>query len=158
MYGYVDSGPILQIDPEGLIIWTGNQIRFDLIVGVGLSLSLFELMSECVDGKQAKVDVIAVGPGKGFGLGTPTFSAGNACFEDQFSNVDPYVFNGIYSSYYAGFTAIVYGAGLEVAVLGSAANCNLFGQGLSFGLSVGYSYVLGSSTVRSVEWRECGCE
>ncbi len=162
-YSYVGGNPLSNVDPVGLVKWEGSQFALGGAIGVGASGARYQLTSECINGKKATVSIWAVGPSLGIS-GTlknlpdvPVSPNGSpaACFRDKNSEINPNVFNGIYSSYTLGVVSTPFSYGGELTVLGHAGSCDLFGPGYGLGFGGGYSYTLGSSTVVSVTWEDC---
>jgi hypothetical protein len=108
--------------------------------------------------------VWAVGPAIGVGASaksSPPISFGgtlSAEFEDSLSDLNPLVFNGFFSAYYAGVTASPYTAGIEFVWLGGAKNLSSLGMEYSVGLGLGLAYTIGSSTVVSHSISDCSCK
>ena len=92
-YGYVDSNPVRSIDPLGLVKWTGEMSTIAVIYGGGATRMTFDLTSECVNGKRARVKVLAGGFSVGAGANASATS-GQITFEDKRSEVSPFVFRG----------------------------------------------------------------
>ena len=157
-YSYVSSNPLVRIDPYGTVEWTGTQIEVGAAFGVGASFTRLELSTKCIGEKQGRATVWAVGPSIGIGAGFDSSVSGSPSvkFEDNLSTPSPQVFNGIYSGYYVG---VGYGPGklgLQITVLGRA---HAVGPtlGYGFGISAGYIYTVGTSTVVDSSLTNC-CE
>ena len=162
-YAYVGGNPIRKIDPLGLVEWSGSQVEFGAAVGVGGLFTTLTLESECVNGQMGKATVWAVGPSIGLSAGVKDFpelpggSSPSVQFEDNFSHVDPRVFDGFFSGYWAGVMAAPFKLGFNITVLGGAHAVGV-SPSYGFGLGAGYSYTVGSSTVISSSVEPCGCK
>jgi len=151
-YTYVSNNPINFIDPLGLIEWKGSGTIGTAAFFVGAGGGFFNLTSECVDGKQGEIKVIAVGPGVGFG-GKGSITASNLVFEDGKSNIDPSGFNG---EFFIAVAGAARGPGISFSgiTLGDAESVGFsFDAGVAFGVFEGG----GSSTVISSNIKNCTC-
>lgn len=136
-YGYVDNNPVNAIDPLGLISWKGSSLQVSAVSLVGGTFIRYELESECINGKKAKIIVWAVGPSGGIGAkATATWSP--AQFEDYDSMINVGNFNGLFMGVSAGITGHL---GVPIRPPG---NSILPGNGPGVGLSGSYVR-LGSS-------------
>ena len=102
-YSYVGDNPVSGIDPRGLVTWRGTGSAISVIYGGGASRMTFNLTSDCVNWHRAHVRVLAGGFAVGFGL-TLTGGWGDLEFNDDNSDVDPFVFDGPAKFVTAGFT------------------------------------------------------
>lgn len=66
-YLYTGNDPVNYTDPSGLVKWNGTSKQGAAVVVVGASVTVYELTSEWVGNKRAKVKVWAVGPAAGVG-------------------------------------------------------------------------------------------
>jgi RHS repeat-associated protein len=92
-YSYASGNPVGNADPRGLVTWRGTGTAIAAVYGGGASRMTFNLTSDCVNGHRAHVRVLAGGFAVGFGL-TLTGGWGDLEFEDDNSDVDPFVFDG----------------------------------------------------------------
>jgi len=163
-YVYVRSNPIQFVDPEGLVTWYGQSSSYGVVAGIGATFTTYSLTSQCVNGQQAAVTVWATGPAAGADIeGAPPVSGtydDEVQFNDQGTSVNPNVFNGSYINFSAGFVAGT-GGGAHFTKLGGA---TLSGPGptslqggWSYGLELGGSVTVGSSTVVQSQVSSCGC-
>ncbi len=153
-YAYVRGNPLLNIDPLGLIEWSGSFHGRGLVGPVGAIEIEFTLTSKCVNGKQATVDVVAVGPAVGVGIKLAE-TRGGITFEDHLDDVQPYVFNGGFSAVQASIVVGPYGGQAGRTRLGGAFSRDSVDIR---GLDIGVTLVIGSSTVTNVQMKECDCE
>lgn len=118
----------------------------------------FNLSSECVNGKQGKVEVVAGGFALGVGITAgATYSSdewnnGGVTFEDNRTDVDPFVFEG--SSKYAGASVAIgfAGYGYQIIKLGDAV---AVGGGFQMGWDAAVGLGAGISTVTKSEIIDC---
>lgn len=90
-YLYVNANPIRFIDPMGLLVWQGKFFYFGGSEILGGGRFIFNLISECVDGKQVQVRVIV--NAAGVDIGSPVSGVGGALdFDDARSVPDPAAF------------------------------------------------------------------
>ncbi len=153
-YGYVGGNPISYVDPVGLLRWSGSFDSKAVTAPVGAGVADFTLKSKCIDGKQATVEVVGIGPALGAGLKL-SGSKGSIEFEDHKDSIQPNVFNGTFGTIGASFQIGKFGGSIGKIRLGSA-----FSRGSSNvkGIDVGVSTVMGSSTVLDVKYKVCSCE
>lgn len=93
-YAYVGGNPVNQIDPLGLVKWTGSQITLGAIAGGGAMRYKFKLTSECINGKRGYAEVVAGGSAVGAGITFSGTGSKGVEFEDDLPSVNPYVFGG----------------------------------------------------------------
>jgi hypothetical protein len=162
-YGYVSGNPVNKSDPFGLIEWTGQTtgaVITDIVGAGGFSI---ELTSECVDGKKAKVNLVAAGPALGLGA-LVDFSVSDIKVKDKHDKITPSTLNGYFQ-----YTTIGYAMGPGYGAYAIAIGTNGHGEfsktgatgsghGEYKGYGLGASSLAGSSTVTNVEYSSCGCE
>jgi RHS repeat-associated protein len=164
-YGYVGSSPLNSIDPSGLVDWNGRMDGGSVSALVGAGIYVFDLVSECVNGKQGRAKVLAVGPVVGASFKPVAFGFSSVSFFDTLDHVDPGVFNGAFVML-SGNLTIATGYGCSAIELGNAYfgdkphahNFNHCGD--SYGFGVGLEWQQGTATVISSDVWECadGCE
>jgi RHS repeat-associated protein len=104
LYGFVLNDPVDKVDPLGLLKWRGWSMQVSTVVLVGATFVRYELESECVNGRKAKIVVWAVGPSAGIGVkATATWSSIN--FDDYANEINIDNFNGVLMGVSAGVTA-----------------------------------------------------
>lgn len=155
-YAYVGGNPLSFIDPLGLIAWTGsgNVKSAGKYVILGYQWGVFDLVSECVDGRRARVKIKA--SGFPIGVGSPSEDVIDISMYDYEDSIKPEIFNGDFSYSSGGVNAFgsdVSGASL---VLGGAYSDSINTTG-GIGLGAGAT-MTGSSKVISVQWQDCQCE
>jgi len=145
-YVYVANNPVIFVDPLGLVKWKGTASVIALTLGGGAARYTFDLLSECVNGKQVKANVVAGGPIVGFGIKL-SGTSGSIEFEDGNSEPDAFVFEGTATFVGAG-GALGGGLGLSAIQLGGARSIGggfVKGLDLSVFGGAGISRVVGSS-------------
>lgn len=166
-YGYVGSSPLSWSDPSGLVRWTGKALPASLAYHAAVGVFVFDLTSQCVNGRKARVLYRAVAAGAGYGLkGLPfvNATAGDVTLEDYLPDIHPYNMNGMFFTMGAGLNAFGSGAGCTAYQLGGGFTpamtkwsnvCSLGGAGLDASASI----MLGSGEVAAVRWMSCDeCE
>jgi uncharacterized protein RhaS with RHS repeats len=83
-------------DPSGLVTWKGDFTGGSFTGPVGAGLYVYDLTSECIDGKQGRVKGIALGGAAGVGLDI-SLTSQTATFNDFESTPKPYVFAGTFT-------------------------------------------------------------
>ena len=153
-YGYVYQSPMLYIDPRGLVVWKGSSSTVAAVVGGGAVRYRFDLKSDCVDGVEAEVSVVAGGTALGLGAEIAG-TASKVEFEDDNSVPDPSVFQG--QALYAGIGHAFIGIGYQVSVikLGEAWS---IGGAHQVGWDASVLAGAGISTVVSSKITECECD
>jgi RHS repeat-associated protein len=149
-FGYVNSMPLAATDPKGLVKWEGTVFTLGARVFAG---EIYSLISECVNGRRARVEVRAVGSGPGAGA---TVGGSFASFDDSQRDIDPNVFNGVYGKTGAGLSlGIGYQCGrTQLGLAVSAFSCGVQG-GLDY--SIGTAW--GVSKLAWVRYENCdGCD
>lgn len=107
-YGYVGASPLMWKDPSGLVRWDGTVTAGTLAYYGAIGSFRFELESQCVNGRKAKVTVRAEGAGFGLGLrGTPPvgLTGSNVTLQDYLPDISIENLNGLFVTYGAGLTA-----------------------------------------------------
>jgi len=162
-------------DPFGLIEWTGEYSGGSLLAG---GVYQYELTSECINGKQATVKVMAIGGGPSIDAAVSA-TGGKATFIDKLDYIDPTVFNGEFISGSASYsippnhtttTGMILGGAdpSTVANMNHGGSCGVTGLGGAAsescggirGLSIGIGVLYGGSFITDVKWKDCGeiCE
>jgi len=134
------------VDPLGLVKWKGTASAIAVTLGGGAARYTFDLLSECINGRQVKANVVAGGPIVGFGIKL-SGTSGSIEFEDGNSEPDAFVFEGTAKFSGAG-GAIGGGLGLGAIQLGGTRSIGGgFIKGLDFSVfgGAGISRVVGSS-------------
>ena len=160
IYAYVGNNPLSYTDPLGLVEWRGTFNTKSLVIGVGFSVTNFDLTSDCVDGKTFNAKVVMVGPAGGLGLKALSFLAtaqedGTISFHDNSETIDPSRLEG-------GAGAISIGA--TVGKLSIEPGRIRIGRAFSddvnaTGLNIGAGLTLGSSTIVGGKgWVTCDCK
>jgi RHS repeat-associated protein len=158
-FAYVGNSPLVYSDPLGLIKWTGKEYTVGAMIGIGGSVTLYNLESECVNGIKAKVRVVGVGPSLGVEAKTkiplpPIAGTGSDIeVEDVLNYIDPYfAFDGAYGQL-SGGASLIAGYNCSIHVLGfglaqSRKGAQGGGCGMQFGLAgAGLGLTIGSSRV-----------
>ena len=148
LYAYVDGDPIRATDPLGWLKWKGEFIG----AGAGSkNFGRYRLVSECIDGWQTEVivDIFAGSWGPGASV---VWSAVE--FTDNFTYVNPHVFDGIYANASGGIAA-GFGPSFDATILGGAQSPGgwsaVSGIGAWIGVASGWSKVSSQK-----HWR-CTC-
>ena len=151
LYTYVGNNPVLDIDPSGLVTWTGTQKGGSFVTAGGFR---FSLKSECVNKKCAKVEVLAAGPGWSFGPEKlkGTGSSSGITFVDSLHSPNPDVFNGEFLYASAGIAIGKWGFGASSIKLGAAKSV---GYGRLAGLDASIGFLIGTSTVIDSHFEDC---
>lgn len=92
-YAYVRGAPLTGIDPTGLVDWTGTFAGGNVGRGMAAGLFRFDLVSECVNGKQGHAKGWAIGVGFGLGVDA-SYTASASTFKDYETEPNPDVFAG----------------------------------------------------------------
>ena len=164
-YAYVGGNPVSKTDPLGLTEWSGQFSFIGGSIGGGYQHAIYDLTSECVDGMQTHVRVVAdfgtVGgggaPRRGL-AGKVSIGGGYASFDDElaFGYLMPgYVFNGLATNAGVG-AAFIRGPSFGRTQLGLADSG--WGFGSSFGIDVGVNGMVGTSKLQSSSTSKCGCD
>jgi hypothetical protein len=156
-YGYVSGNPLMNVDPKGLLKWTGT---FDIKAGgigkLGGLRGTFTLESECdIDGYQGFATV--VGYAGSLGIGVPMSQIrGSIEFEDGHIRAEPYGFWGRFTVDSIGVQIGPIGLSRTNIYLGDAVATKIDAAGFDAGISFG---VTGRSEVISADRRKtCKCE
>ncbi|MGH9893496.1 MAG: RHS repeat-associated core domain-containing protein, partial [bacterium] len=171
-YAYVDSSPLRNVDPDGLVKWSGTAYTFSAISLIGASFSEVDLWSECACGKRYHILLHGVGPAVGLGLKVVA-TISDISFDDGQSCPSPGAFAGTFLGASAGATV---GAlpvkgrpspmGLGFPGIGVGAGISRHGKATSdfnpsapggavVGRDLSISGVWGSSTVSVLEVKDC---
>jgi RHS repeat-associated protein len=148
LHRYAEN-PIKWIDPLGLIKWEAKV--YTLAYGWGQT-ETYTLTSECKNGMRAIVKVQAVGAvyGEGFAGGVGS----TATFYDSNTEIDPNVFNGVYSQG-GGFVSLGIGYGWSSTQLGGA---YARGGGITGGVGESVGSLAGKSLlIGKPRWETCTC-
>ena len=155
-YTYSTSDPLGNIDPLGLVTWRGHGHGLAIgNYGFALSKYNFHLVSDCVNGKRAIVDLDVYWAGGG--LGAPvTYTISNVSLEDGAADVNPNNLLGR-ALMYGGGVALGGGASYSGLTLGAAiSEPSWAGQG-GFDASL-YAYPKSYSTFDGApRVIDCGC-
>ena len=158
-YAYASANPVGRIDPSGLVDWTGTIRGLSVTRGPGAGSFSIELISQCVDGRRARVDILAVGPGLGFGADV-SFEMSGIEVKDRNRDLRPAELNGLFALSSASATPGI-GIGLYVIAIGVDSGmaptngATGRGFGLTYGLGAGVNNYIGSSTVLDFEYENC---
>jgi len=155
-FGYVGGNPVTGTDPFSLVKWKG-WVYSGLVSGIfGGAQFSFDLKSECVNGKSAYVNVYASAVMTGLGAKV-TGGATPIEFDDANLDLDPYVFQGTFRFFSAGFGVGLTG-GASYFQLGKAFTdpSKPWSPGIGFDASFGAS-IFGRSIVWSANVKNCQC-
>lgn len=166
-YGYVDGNPLRWSDPLGLVRWDGTVLAASAARYGAVGAYVFNLTSQCVKGRKAKVLYRAAAGGFGFGVkGMPWINgtASKVSLEDYLPDIHPSNMNGMFFQMGFGVSVLGTGAGCYGYQLGSGFTpamtkwSNMCGFG-GAGLDASASMMWGSGEVVSVKWEKCDeCE
>ncbi|WP_193222194.1 RHS repeat-associated core domain-containing protein [Alkalilimnicola sp. S0819] len=172
-YQYASSNSLTITDPTGLVDWSGT-VSGGAIIAAGFFV--FDLETECVNGKKGYAKVLMTGPGIGAGLLDASASQSSITLTDATSSPAPRsVFND--RSLEGGFIATAAwsmgqtasqrlgqklgggsgkadGVGCAAVRLGDAGGS---GCGSIFGVDVSIGLFFGSSTVLEARVEDCSC-
>lgn len=169
-YAYVAGNPATNVDPLGLVAWSGTVESVGLVGGVGGSVFRFKLDSECVHGVKAHVVVDARGPSAGLGIkGLPPlgFATSTITLNDRLDHVDPSVLEGFFAIHNVGLAGGVIGYAVSGVQLGgngrglqppAKSGAFAFSPGFETGFDAGYTVTVGSSNIVEQVITHCGCE
>ncbi len=156
-FSYAGLSPQGKIDSLGLATWTGTMSFGGTGVGLvgGVAGARLSLTSECLNGRQASVEVVFAGVGVGAGspvsatVSNVTLTGGNLMY------VDPGELVGGSSILSLG-AAVGGGLSLSTVSIGAVSSVGIGGQG---GWDATASYVIGRSSLSGagVRWSSCGC-
>ena len=144
------------IDPFGLVDWEGK--FFSLVGGLrggAAGFYIFNLTSECIDGKQVRVRVYADGVGVGLSVFPISETGGKIEFEDDRSIPDGSVFNGEFLSLSA---SVAWGLGGSVSKVRLGYARSKGWGGLIGGIDSGSLIeISGTAVVTNETPISCGC-
>ncbi len=137
-YAYVDSSPLLGVDPRGLVKWKGTVFYR----GTGpIGGDIYQLMSECKCGIQYSVEVRTLNTGTSRGF---SWVGQHIEFDDLMDCPDPEMLAGDYLNIGLSVSAGL-GGGFGTTLLGAAQSPGSWGWQMGFsasaGLSVGRSWL-----------------
>jgi len=163
-YAYVAGNPLSSLDPKGLVRWTGLETGFAVTAPVGAGSFFYELESQCVDNRKAKVVIAAYGQTTGVGVFAPSGTASSVSLDDNKNSIDPYVLQGFFSRASASISS--FGIGYGVTYLGVGGPlwstepppARGVSSGGFAGVDIGLTHMWGSTTVLDVKWAGCSCE
>ncbi|WP_253276152.1 RHS repeat-associated core domain-containing protein [Xanthomonas campestris] len=162
-YSYTGSSPLMWKDTNGLVRWSGNAMPAAVGVGaLSVGAYVFDLTSQCVNGRKAHVLVRAWGAGFGAGLKylPVTSTAGNVTLEDQLPDIVPSNLVGLFFMENAGISVGGFGGGCNAYQMGSewtpavsknGTSCSLGGGGLDAGIGLQW----GKSELVGLKWLKC---
>lgn len=115
----------------------------------------FLLESDCVDGRCAKVEVLAIGAGYAYGPKRlkVTGTTGGVTLWDELHSPDPDVFNGQFYYASAGWAFAKMGQGVSFLRLGAATGDGK--PGVLEGVDATIGFLIGSSTVLDYHFEPC---
>lgn len=162
-YSYTGSSPLMWKDTNGLVRWRGNAMPAAVGVGaLSVGAYVFDLTSQCVNGRKAHVLVRAWGAGFGAGLKylPVTSTAGNVTLEDQLPDIVPSNLVGLFFMENAGVSVAGFGGGCNAYQMGSewtpavsknGTSCSPGGSGLDAGIGLQW----GKSEFVGLKWLKC---
>lgn len=151
-YSYALSNPVSQIDPTGLVTWSGSVGSVAIVDGVGGGYFFFSLTSECKCGKKVRISGYAstLAAGAGFKI---TGGGSSASFADIFECPEATSANGNFLS--VGGSGVVGGGGslgyMSIGRLHSSFSLS----GPVWGLDISVGVFVGRSVVTNVEVIPC---
>lgn len=155
-YVYTENDPLDHTDPLGLIEWTGTYHQGALVIGAGAILGYFDLTSECVNNRQAEIEVTLLNGAAGVGpkWNPITDDRGNVSFHDASETIDPELAAGPSGVLGAGFTV----GKLSLFSYTKIRLGHLYSDSVnSAGFDIGASLGVGSSWVTKTSWNKCSC-
>jgi RHS repeat-associated protein len=163
-YSYVNANPISWADPTGLVKWSGWETGFSVAFIVGAGAMVYELESECVDGKKADVVLAGYGQTSGFGAFLESGTVSPVTIDDGRSYIDPYGLEGFFGRHSASINGLRIGAGASMVGIGGphlttrAPRALGAGRDAFLGVDIGIMSMWGSATILGVAWENCYCE
>jgi len=161
-FGYVGGSPLRWSDPSGLVRWDGRALPGTLGFGaVAGGLFVFDLTSQCVNGKRARVLVRAKAAGFGIGwhmMPPATATAGGVTLQDYLPEISPKNFNGLFYTHGIGVNAGPVGYGCNGYQIGSQwtpAVTKMVDCGGGEGADASANLLLGQSELVRVIWSDC---
>lgn len=153
-YSYVANNPLRFIDPLGLVKWTGRLEFASAAVVAGGGIGRVFLVSECIDGRRARVRLVLKGGLLSYGLpiavvGTPV------TLDDHKRRIHPEGLAGRAQITSLGVAGIV-GINVSAMRIGNAQSTGSIGP--LFGYEAALSVFEGKSDfTRDIKWEDCQC-
>ena len=156
-YSYAGGRPTSNVDPSGLVSWSGTYHARTLVEGVGAGWVDLVLTSECVNNKRYKATVKGIGSGAGVGVkGIIVGEAyGKVKLNDPYDQINPQNLAGKFVWASAGFGVGKFDRSVGRVAIGSATGWN---PEHGSGLDIGATAIFGTATVMGGAWEECNCE
>lgn len=173
-YGYVGGAPLTWSDPTGLVSWQGTALSGGFAFIGAFGVHAFELTSQCVRGRRAKVLVLAGDVGLGLSppwrwlnlvldlLPRSNATTTSVYLEDGLSDIYPQNFNGLFVAASGGVVAGQnFGASCTMFQIGSewtpavtpwSRACSLGGVA---GFDISAKFGVGVSKLSGVSWSGC---
>jgi RHS repeat-associated protein len=159
-YVYVNSKPLVRTDRFGLVDWTGSFTGGSVADPVGAGVYVYDLTSECINGRRGKANGVAYGGAAGWGL-LISLTTQKVKMSDFESTPNPWIFDGSFVMGAAGFALCSKNGGCGgisyTALLLLGAAHGEVGFASERGLDFGAVFVSGSSTVLRGTVERCGC-
>jgi RHS repeat-associated protein len=167
-FGYVLADPLTNTDPSGLVKWRGIFAGATGALVVGAGFFTFNLATDCVNGKRAVANGVAVGSGAGLGFDVGASLEGLE-FDDADMTPNPNNLSGMFTAFsITGKLSIP-----KIATFGSTAAAITLGNAVGTGvlratdgggrkiprtwLVVGAFAIGGTSTVLDGKVEDCSC-
>lgn len=155
-FAYAAGSPLNAYDPYGLkVIWKGTVVSGALIDGVGAGVFVFDLKSDCVNGKQVSAVVIAPAVAAGFGA-KATGGGSSVQLHDWTNDPNADTLNGVFVAISAGIV-VGGGGGWSKYTVGNAYSDGLgwMPQGPAYGFDFSVGAFVGSAAVVSSSTATC---
>jgi hypothetical protein len=157
LYNYVESNPVNNTDPTGLVSWSGSLTGVSYVSGVGAGGFRFDLTSECKCNRQVTIQgyISTVAAGVGIKL---SGSSSSTSFSDCNACPDPYVANGLAIITSAGVAAGGKGSGglgYSVSQMQIGGLWSSLSGGPSTGLDFSAAAYVGASVVTNFVVKDC---